>query len=715
MKKVKQIFSNLYVNYILSALVLNLLIESFSRHSFFKALLYIKETPVIFLLNSAIILCTLYVALIFKRRMFVVTFVGALWLIAGIANGIVLGSRVTPFTASDLKLVKYAIAIVNNYIPMYQIILIVVGVVSFVVFTVYWWFKAPKIDSKIPYVRHILIVVLMFLGVINVIYISTDTGILPTKFGNIAQGYLDYGFPYCFSNTLLNTGISKPDNYSTELVEEIVDEVETDTSKKETETDNVMSAVDNDDGLPNIIFIQLESFFDPLEMKNLTFSEDPIPTFRKLYEECSSGYLSVPSVGAGTANTEFEIISAMNLDFFGLGEYPYKTILKKSTCESIAYNLSDKGYKTHAIHNNDATFYDRNNVFSKFGFDTFTPLEYMRITETTPMGWAKDRFLVENILQALDSTKERDFVYTISVQGHGEYPSYDIGLDKKITIDGIEDEERKNSFEYYVNEIAEMDDFIEVLLSKLKLRDERTILVMYGDHLPSLSITEDELSNGDLFQTKYVVWSNYDLPVVHKDVEAYQLTSQLFTILNWSEGTMIKYHQARSEDEDYIDNMQVLEYDILYGDHNVYNGESPYKPSDMQMGVLPITVNRVYENDGVVYIAGRNFTEYSVVYINDEECDTEYLSQYILRVKDTEIKNGDEVKVSQRGDDKIVLGSSNTYVYENDEVTKDNEATQNNENTQDNETIQNSENKKDNETTQDATNTTESSSSAANN
>lgn len=670
MKKIKQIFSNLYINYMMSALVLNLLIESFSRHSFFKALLYIKESPIIFLLNSAIILSTLFIALIFKRRMFVVSFVGALWLIAGIANGIVLGSRVTPFTASDLKLVKYALAIINNYIPMYQIIMIVVGIVLFVVLTVFWWFKAPKVTEKIPYIRHIVIVSVMFLSLINVIYISTDSGVLPTKFGNIAQGYLDYGFPYCFANTLLNTGISKPNNYSTELVEEIVDEVQTDASIIEIETGNVTNVLDEDEGLPNIIFIQLESFFDPLAMKDFTFSEDPIPTFRKLYEECSSGYLSVPSVGAGTANTEFEIISAMNLDFFGLGEYPYKTILKKSTCESVAYNLSDKGYKTHAIHNNDATFYDRNNVFSKLGFDTFTPIEYMRITETTPMGWAKDRFLVQEILQTLDSSKERDFIYAISVQGHGEYPSYDVGLDKKITIDGIEDEERKNSFEYYVNEIAQMDDFISILLSKLKLREEKTIVVMYGDHLPSLSITEEELSNGDLFQTQYVIWSNYDLPVVHKDVEAYQLTSQLFTILNWSEGTMIKYHQAREEDEDYLDNMQVLEYDILYGDHNVYNGETPYEPTDMQMGVLPITVNRVYENDGYLYIAGQNFTEYSVVYINDEDCETEYLSQYTLRVKDYKLEKGDEIKVSQRGDDKIVLGSSNTYVYEANNTSK---------------------------------------------
>ena len=35
---------------------------------------------------------------------------------------------------------------------------------------------------------------------------------------------------------------------------------------------------------------------------------------------------------------------------------------------------------------------------------------------------------------------------------------------------------------------------------KIIARDEKTIVVMYGDHLPSFTITEDDLDNGDLFQ-----------------------------------------------------------------------------------------------------------------------------------------------------------------------------------------------------------------------
>ena len=82
--------------------------------------------------------------------------------------------------------------------------------------------------------------------------------------------------------------------------------------------------------------------------------------------------------------------------------------------------------------------------------------------ERNPTGWCRDEILVGEIEKALDSTKEPDFVYTISVQGHGAYPS----------------------FEYYCEQISEMDRFIQDLVYALNRREEPTVLVLYGDHLP---------------------------------------------------------------------------------------------------------------------------------------------------------------------------------------------------------------------------------------
>lgn len=47
------------------------------------------------------------------------------------------------------------------------------------------------------------------------------------------------------------------------------------------------------------------------------------------------------------------------------------------TVESVAYDLKENGYATHAIHNHRAAFYNRNSVYANLGFDDFTAIEYM--------------------------------------------------------------------------------------------------------------------------------------------------------------------------------------------------------------------------------------------------------------------------------------------------------------------------------------------------
>lgn len=76
------------------------------------------------------------------------------------------------------------------------------------------------------------------------------------------------------------------------------------------------------------------------------------------------------------------------------------------------------------IHNHRALFYNRNEVFANIGYDTFTSLEYMSDVAKTPKNWAKDGLLTEQIMETLESTEaQHDYIYTISVQGHGKYPT----------------------------------------------------------------------------------------------------------------------------------------------------------------------------------------------------------------------------------------------------------------------------------------------------
>ena len=158
--------------------------------------------------------------------------------------------------------------------------------------------------------------------------------------------------------------------------------------------------------------------------------------------------------------------------------------------------MKELGYATHAIHNNEANFYGRKSIFPNLGFDSFTSEEYMpREDEQNALGWVKDGILTEEIVKCLDATEEKDYVYTISVQGHGDYPTEPILEDPEITVSGSPTEEQNYKWEYYVNEIREMDNFIKDLVETLSEYPEDVVLVLYGDHLPTMDLKVEDVEN----------------------------------------------------------------------------------------------------------------------------------------------------------------------------------------------------------------------------
>lgn len=154
--------------------------------------------------------------------------------------------------------------------------------------------------------------------------------------------------------------------------------------------------------------------------------------------------------------------------FFGPGEYPYKTYAKTTPLESAASALSSLGYGAEALHNNGGNFYSRAKVYNNMGFDHYTSKEFMNILKTTPKGWATDDILVPNIMESLDTTDGTDFVCTISVQGHGDYPTEPTLENPEINVTGVEDEGKRNAWEYYVNEVHEMDKFVGQLIDAIR-------------------------------------------------------------------------------------------------------------------------------------------------------------------------------------------------------------------------------------------------------
>lgn len=720
-------------------------IEWISRHSFLDACSFVVDRNLVFLYNSLIVFSSLTLVYIVKRRAVMRTMICAFWLFLGIINGCILAKRVSPFSFTDIKMVGDLFTMQSNYFSTGEAILVIAGVALVILFLIAFWIKGPKFQGKPHRLTGLLMIFAVVLMLPNVTNAAVSNHILTSYFENLAQGYKDYGFVYSFSASVLDRGMSAPEEYSEESVDAVLaklDEGDQDNPEQsaslegdadesaetsaslvkneavrtssaetaqaetdapaleETEAETDASALEEteaetdapvleeaeeaettedvgipgetetaDQEYPNIICVLLESFVDPALINFLETSEDPIPNFHYLYDNYTSGYLEVPVVGAGTANTEFEILTGMGMQFFGLGEYPYKTILKQTNCESIASDLKTLGYGAHAVHNNGGNFYSRKNAFSMMGFDTFTSKELMDIHEYTPLGtWPTDDILVGEVEKSLDYTPDQpDFVYTITVESHGDYPREQVIEDPEIVVTGPEDEGMRYAWEYYVNQLHEVDDFIGDLIEMLSERDEKTMVILFGDHLPTMGLTEEDMATGSLFQTQYVTWNNFGLEKQDKDMTSYQLLADMTKDLGIETGTMFTFHQKRDSyatEEEYQKDMELLQYDILYGEHYVYDGGNPYPATDIVMGTQEVVIDKISKMKYGYYIRGSNFTKWSKAFVDDSKIKTKYVSSSLLFVEKEQIDEGfHKIVVNQMGSSNSIFRSSNTVYY----------------------------------------------------
>ena len=652
-------FLNKYslVFHFILACVLTFAIEVISRRDFLSTISFLHNHTLAYLYNAFIVFASLSIVYLFRCRAQLRVLISGLWLFLGTINGLILSNRVTPFSYTDLKCISDLFAMQNtNYFTAEEATLVVGVVVAFFVFLGFFFAKGPKYQGKRHFVLGpVSIAALLLVGLPITTQAAQGSNILASYFSNIAQGYADYGFVYGFSTSVVGRGMSKPDDYS----EETVDAIETlvNSSKEQTTVSKGSE--------PNIICVLLESFADPYEVNFLNMSEDPIPNLRKMFSEYSSGYFKVPSVGAGTANTEFEVLTGMSMRFFGPGEYPYKTYAKTRTLESAASALKGLGYGAEALHNNGGNFYSRAQVFNNMGFDHYTSKEFMNILQTTPKGWATDDILVPNIMESMDTTEGQDFVFTVSVEGHGEYPTEKVLEDPEIVVSGVEDEGERNAWEYYVNLVHAMDEFAGDLVRAVEERNEPTVLVFYGDHLPTMNLEAKDLKSRYLYNTNYVIWDNIGLEKKDGNVAAYQVMADVFERLDIHAGTVFNYHQQRRHTKNYLADLELLQYDIMYGDQYVYAEEgSPMKEGHMYMGVKDAVISQVTEQYNKTYsIYGENFTKQSKVFINGEKQKTTFLNNTRLDLKESKLSDGDTIMVAQVGSSNTTFRTTKTYKY----------------------------------------------------
>ena len=288
---------------------------------------------------------------------------------------------------------------------------------------------------------------------------------------------------------------------------------------------------------PNVIVIMSEAFMDPTVMYNLTFSQYPIPNFRRLAEEHISGNMLVPVYGGGTANTELEFIAGTPHAFFGSRFYiPFENpsaYFSRRIYTALPWMFRAHGYRAVAVHPFYGDFFNRNAIYPFLGFELFIASEDM--PDAVYKGpFISDEYFTDRIIEQILIAEEAGqplFLYGISMQNHWGFEPMKYGtldLDVMAGSPYLSETELQqvNSF---LQGVFDADRELGRLVEFVESRDTPTIIVFFGDHLPILGLHEDRIferlgwltSQDDhlweledrvkIFSTPYLVWANYDL------------------------------------------------------------------------------------------------------------------------------------------------------------------------------------------------------------
>jgi phosphoglycerol transferase MdoB-like AlkP superfamily enzyme len=409
---------------------------------------------------------------------------------------------------------------------------------------------------------------------------------------------------------------------------------------------------------PNIIFVMSEAFWDPTLMKNVSFSEDPMPFFHSLQKSQTSGTMLSPVYGGGTANTEFEALTGFSTQFLPDGSIPYAQYANKPI-EALPSILQKQGYATSAIHPYDNWFYNRNDVYKKLGFDKFVSKEFFNSPKTNGQ-YILDTELTQKMLEEVKATDKPDFIYATSMQNHGPYSATPNtpNSQSKIKVSGSHLSPASQAIlENYTNSVSEVDQSLKQLIEGLQQSNEPTEVIFYGDHLPMLGddynvYKEADFVKGDntyedymkLHTVPFVTWNNFsttkeklNLSANFMGTYALQLaqktgspmTDFLSNLMKNGSDIVMKQEYASKETMTpaEADQYKLLQYDLMFGKNFIGQLEPNHKPPTnegyIQGDGVPKIANAVIAND-MITLQGENFVQNDKVYIDGKLLETKF-------------------------------------------------------------------------------------------
>ncbi|MBE6973654.1 MAG: LTA synthase family protein [Ruminococcaceae bacterium] len=330
-----------------------------------------------------------------------------------------------------------------------------------------------------------------------------------------SSNYNANGFVGAFTVNLLSLNVQEPQNYSGELIEEQLKGYEATPAQKDAEQFDV-------------IVVLSESFFDARILEGVSFSENPLKNYDRLLnnKRCWSGSLYTTAIGGGTVRPEFGVLSGLTCDYIPSVPTPYRYI--RQDISTYVSNYRDAGYSTIAMHPYNKKFYSRDSAYGHIGFDQFYGQDEMTqmVFCEYKRGYVTDESTLYAIQKCVDEAKDPVFLFAITMQNHQPYDGIDPSLMQvEVTSDRLS-EPALTALTTYTQGLYDADQMLGDLAKWIDRRERPTVLVFFGDHMPTLGsnylaynesglfnswdgMTGEELLN--MYATPFLIYSNRTL------------------------------------------------------------------------------------------------------------------------------------------------------------------------------------------------------------
>lgn len=330
-----------------------------------------------------------------------------------------------------------------------------------------------------------------------------------------SSNYNANGFVGAFTINLLSLNVQEPQGYSRQTVEAYLDGYEGTPAAQTAEQFDV-------------VVVLSESFFDARILDGVTFSKNPLKNYDRLRQSkrCYSGSLYTTAIGGGTVRPEFGVLTGLTCDYIPSVPTPYRYI--SQDISTYVSNYRDAGYRTVALHPYNKKFYSRDSAYGHIGFDQFFGQEEMTalVYSEYKRGYVTDESTLRAIRKCVDESDKPAFLFAITMQNHQPYDDIDPSLIQvEVTSDRLS-QPALTALTTYTQGLYDADQMLGGLADWVDSRKRPTVLVFFGDHMPTLGsnylaynesglfnswdgMTQEELLT--MYATPFLIYSNRSL------------------------------------------------------------------------------------------------------------------------------------------------------------------------------------------------------------